>query len=142
MSNLTGRIRATAVNVSRNATGSNVYELFLAKSPTFIEKVVFQSLGSNDATVARIFINEEYPITGGRFDTTGVHNFLLDEVTLPLTAASETAELASVEVTITTMVGKEQQLLITLGTAPASGYDIHLVTNTLELYQSSRVITT
>ena len=114
MSLTTESVKITAADTSRDATGT-AYELFRATGGCYVDRVIFQPLGTNAATAARVFINVATPVTLGE------NNYLHREVTLGGTTASETAALAAVELVLDVYLSAGQRLLVTVGTAPTAG---------------------
>lgn len=110
-----------ASNTTRDATGSNVYELVQATQNCYVDRLLFQSLGTNVATVARVFINVADPTT------LAGNNFLHNEVTLPVTTATEVAAVTRIELDMDIYLRTGQRLLLTVGTAIAAGYDVSAI---------------
>ena len=115
MSYTTESVKVTAADTSRDATGT-AYELYRAATDCYVDRVIFQPLGTNNATAARVFINEAAPTSLGE------NNFLVAEATCGGTTASETAALAAVELVIDRYLRAGQRLLVTVGTAPTAGF--------------------
>lgn len=108
----------TAANTTRiNAEVTNL--LFAcAGEEQFIERVRFQPLGTNVATVGRIFANDGQDVGNAR------NNALVGEVTLPSTTASEVAALAAVEFTAGFYLPAKYRLYCTIGTAVSAGFSV------------------
>lgn len=119
----------TTANTAKDGTGA-VVTIFTADGTNGgrVERVRFRSLGTNIATVARIFINN------GSTNATAANNTLWAEVTLPATTLSEVAALALVEIpnaaTVPDGTGfplvlpPGYNLNVTLGTTVAAGYSV------------------
>lgn len=109
----------SAANTAKDGTGT-VATVFNSASPdgSRIERVKFRALGTNVATVARIFINN------GATNTVAANNTLFMEWTLPATTLSEVAALADQEVMLNLPLPAGYKINITLGTAVAAGYAI------------------
>lgn len=121
MSYQTAAVTVSAANTSRDASGSNVYELYEALQACYVGRAIFQPLGANAATAARIFVNNGEPIS------TAENNKLNAEVTVPLvSAATETAGLSSTDLTLNIYLKAGQKILVTVGTAPTDGIDVSL----------------
>lgn len=86
-----------------------------------IEKLVFQPLGTNIATVARAFLNN------GQASTTAANNTYLDDVTLPASTLSEAAIMAGVEMLLDIVVPPFYKINVTVGTTVVAGYAVHAV---------------
>lgn len=85
---------------------------------TLIEKVVFQPLGSNVATAARVFLNN------GEDPTTAANNTYLKDVTLPGTTLDEAASLPQVEMGLGIVIPPFHRLTCTIGTTVAAGISV------------------
>lgn len=119
----------SAANTAKDGTGT-VATIFTADATNGgrIERIRFRALGTNVATVARVFINN------GATNATAANNTLWAEVTLPATTLSEVAALALVEIpnaaTVPDGTGfplvlpPGYKLNVTLGTAVAAGYSV------------------
>lgn len=109
---------ATA-NTAKDGTGT-VVTVWTAGSENGgrIEKVKVRSLGSNVATVLRLFINN------GSTNATATNNVLYDEVTCPATTLSEVAEQPDIEVTLNLPLPAGYKINATIGTTVAAG--LHL----------------
>lgn len=119
----------TTANTAKDGTGT-VVTIFTADATNGgrVEKVRFRSLGTNIATVARIFINN------GSTNATAGNNTLWAEVTLAATTLSEVAALALAEIpnalTVPDATGfplvlpPGYKLNVTIGTTVAAGYAV------------------
>lgn len=86
-----------------------------------IEKLVFQPIGTNVATVARAFLNN------GQVSTTAANNTYIDDVTLPASTLSEVASMAGTEMLLDIVVPPFHKINITIGTTVAAGYHVYAV---------------
>ena len=107
-----------AANTSRTGLGAGAEVVYQAQQPCYVDRLVFQSLGTNAATVARVFVSGLNPQEG---------NYLNREVTLAITAASEVAGLAATELTLDIALAAGQRIIVTVGTAPTAGWDVSAV---------------
>lgn len=118
----------TAANTAKDGTGT-VATLFTAgANGARIDQIKVRALGTNVATVLRLFVNN------GSANTTATNNSLIHEVTIPATTLSEVAALADVDVTISknsteTVVPipylpNGYKINATIGTAVAAGIQI------------------
>lgn len=97
--------------------GSEIFEIFEAgASGGYVESVKAVSLGTNTASVLRIFINN------GSTNTVATNNALYKEVALPTTAISEVAAMAEVEILLGINLPAVYKVLVCLGTAVATGW--------------------
>lgn len=106
----------TAVNLSYDATAANAAVVFTASlSGSFLQRIRFKASGSTTATVARIFFNN------GATSASAANNVLFDEITLPLTSATQTAATAVYELPVNAAIPAGYRVLATLGTAQSAG---------------------
>ncbi len=112
----------TAANTAKDGTGT-VATAFTADASNggYVSKLVARSLGTNVATVLRVFINN------GAVNTTAANNTLLTEMTLPATTLSETAALPSYELPLNLALPPGYRINCTIGTAVAAGYGLTVV---------------
>jgi hypothetical protein len=108
-------------------TANNVYDgtgtvatIFTADATNGgrVEKIRFRALGTNVATVARVFINN------GSTNATAANNTLYAEITLPATTASAVAATAVQELLDPIVLPPGYKLNVVLGTTVAAGYAI------------------
>ena len=112
-------VSAVTANTTKDLTSGTNYLVFTASSNGgYVQRLRFRALGTNVATVARVFINN------GSTNATQVNNVLWDEVSLPATTVSETSALATYEVPLNFALPAEYRLYVTLGTGVAAGYSI------------------
>lgn len=117
-----------SANTAKDGTGT-VATIFTADATNGgrVERVRFRALGTNVATIARIFINN------GSSNGTAANNILFAEATLPATTLSEVAALPVVElpqaqdVAFPLVLPPGYKLNVTLGTAVAAGYAVAAV---------------
>lgn len=104
-------------NTSRDLSSGTTYTIFTADATngSRLDHIKLQPLGTNVATVVRIFLNN-----GGAI-TTGTNNVLLDEVTMALTTASEVAELLSTVVPMDLLMKPGYRIVVTIGTSVSAG---------------------
>lgn len=112
-------VSAVTANTTKDLTLGTNYLVFSASSNGgYVQRLRFRALGTNVATVARVFINN------GSTNATQVNNVLWDEVSLPATTVSETSALATYEVPLNFALPDGYRLYVTLGTGVAAGYSI------------------
>lgn len=115
-------------NTAKDGTGT-VVTIFTADATNGgrVDRVRAKALGTNVATVLRIFINN------GSSNATPANNILYAEATLPITTLSEVAAIPVVEIPTTTDFGFPLvldpgfKLNITIGTTVAAGYAVTAV---------------
>jgi hypothetical protein len=108
----------TTANTAKDGTGT-VVTMFTATAANqgYPCKLRFCPLGTNVATVARVFINN------GSTNATPTNNSLYQEITLPATTLSETAEQAEQEIDFASLILPEgYKLNVTIGTTVAAGF--------------------
>ena len=112
----------TTANTAKDGTGT-VATVFTADATNggFIQKVRFRAAGTNVATVARLFINN------GATNATAANNILYEEITLPTTTLSETAQLLNQEITLGFALPPGYKLLVTIGTTVVAGYYVSTI---------------
>lgn len=110
----------TAANTAMDGTGT-VTTVFTADATdgSYVKRIVFKSLGTCVATVARIFVNN------GSTNTTAANNALIMEVPLTATTASNSASNPGAEIFLDLQLPAGYKLNVTLGTAVSAG---HMVT--------------
>ena len=108
---------ATA-NTTTDLTSGTTYLAFTADATNggYVQKIRFRALGTNVATVARIWINN------GSSTGTAANNTLFDEISLAATTLSQTSALAIYEIPLNIALPPGYTIYITLGTTVAAGY--------------------
>jgi hypothetical protein len=102
--------------VNGDLSGANVRTLYTAgANGGRVDKVKVRALGTNVATVIRLFINN------GSTAATATNNALYMERTLAATTASAVAELADVEIPLDLALPAGYKILATIGTTVAAG---------------------
>jgi hypothetical protein len=111
----------TAANTAKDGTGT-VATLFTAGADgAFAQKLVARPLGTNVATVLRVFINN------GGVNSTAANNSLIAEMTLPATTLSEVAAQPPFELPLNLALPAGYKLLATLGTTVAAGHQVSVL---------------
>ncbi len=103
--------------VSTVATGNNAGN----NAGNFVQKLIARSLGTNVATVLRVFINN------GGVNTTAVNNSLIAELTLPATTLSEVAAQPDYILPLNFALPAGFKINATIGTAVAAGYQVSVI---------------
>lgn len=106
-------------NATTDLTSGTISLIFTADATNggYIQKLRFRSLGTNIATVARIWINN------GGDTATSANNTLWDEVSLAISTASTTTALSVYETPMNLALPPGYAIYVTLGTTVAAGYD-------------------
>lgn len=109
----------TAANTAKDGTGT-VSTVFTAGAVdgSFVQKLVIRPLGTNVASVLRVFLNN------GLSNATAANNCMIAEIGLPATTNTEVAAIAGNEFPLNIPVPPGYRLLATLGTAVAGGYAV------------------
>lgn len=112
-----------AANTTVDLTAGTIYLVFTADATNggFIQRIRFRSLGTNIATVARIWINN------GSATSTAANNTLFDEITLAATTVSQVAALANYEVPLNFALIAGYRIYVTVGTTVAAGYGVTII---------------
>jgi hypothetical protein len=110
-------------NTTKDLTSGTAYMAFHSSTTGggYAQRMRFRALGTNVATVARVFINNG--------STTGSteNNTLWDEISLPATTLSETSALPTYELPLNFALPPGYKLFVTVGTAVAAGYDVTVI---------------
>ena len=109
----------TAANTTTDLTSGTSYLIFTADSTNggYVQKLRFRPLGTNVATVARVWLNNG--LTTGSAD----NNVLWDEISLAITSGSQTTALSVYEVPMNIALPPSYAIYTTVGTTVAAGYD-------------------
>jgi hypothetical protein len=106
-------------NATTDGTTGTTYLIFSASADGgFVQRVRFRALGTNVASVGRIWINN------GQTSGSAANNTLIDEITLNATTAAAASSLANQEVPINFAIPAGYRLFVTLGTTVAAGFDV------------------
>lgn len=121
----------TTANTAKDGTGTVVTLLTAGANGARVERIRAKALGTNVATVLRIFVNN------GGTNATATNNALIAEVTLPATTLSEVAALTQQELPNTTdttafpiVLPPGYVLNATIGTTVAAGYALSAIGGT------------
>jgi len=112
-----------AANTTTDLTSGTIYQVFLADATNggYVQKIRIKSLGTNVATVMRIWINN------GSATGTAANNDLYDEIGIASTTASQTSALAVYEVPLNFALDPGYKIYVTIGTAVSAGFDVTVV---------------
>jgi hypothetical protein len=111
----------TTANTAMDGTGTVSTVFTAGVNGSFVQKVRFRALGTNVASVGRVFINN------GSTNATAGNNVLYDEVTLAATTANAAAALALYEITLNIALPAGYKINVTIGTTVAAGYVVTAV---------------
>jgi hypothetical protein len=115
-----GQTIATA-NTAKDGTGAVITVHTAGASGSRIEKLRIRSLGTNIATVLRLFINN------GLTNATATNNILFEDISLPATTNSENSQLLNQEIGLGISIPAGYKLMCTIGTTVASGYALSVI---------------
>lgn len=109
----------TSANTALDGTGT-VATAFTADATngSRIEKIRLEALGSNVATVVRLFMNN------GSTNATAANNSLLYEVAVASNSLSQTAASIATEIPVDWALAPGYKINITIGTAIAAGIQV------------------
>lgn len=108
---------ATA-NTAKDGTGTVVPIFTAGANGSYLSKVIVKALGTNIATVLRLFLNN------GSANSTPANNTMFADVTVAATTNSEVAELADIEIPVEFAIPAGYVVNATIGTTIAAG--LHL----------------
>ena len=115
-------ISATTANTTKTlAAGTNFLCFSAGTNGSFVQRIRFRTLGTNVASVARIWINN------GSTTATASNNTLWDEISLPATTVTETAAQSNYELPLNFALPPSYTIYVTLGTAVAAGWDVIVI---------------
>lgn len=92
-----------------------------ATNGSFIQRIRLKSLGTNAATVARIYMNN------GGDQTITNNNILIGEITLPATTATSTTATIDVDYALNMAINPGFMILVGLGTTVSAGWAVSAV---------------
>lgn len=108
-----------AANTTKDLTSGTIYLCHTAAADgDFVERIRFRALGTNIATVGRVWINN------GSTTGTAANNRLIDEITLSATTVSEVASQVNYELPLGFVLPSGYRVYVTVGTVVAAGYHV------------------
>jgi hypothetical protein len=115
----------TTANTAKDGTGA-VATVFTGNAAgnnagNFVQKLIARPLGTNVATVLRLFINN------GGVNTTAANNSLFAELTLPATTLSEIAAQPDYVLPLNFVVPAGYRLNATIGTTVVAGFAVTII---------------
>jgi hypothetical protein len=111
----------TTANTAKDGTGTVVQISAVAgASGAFVESVEALPIGTNVASVLRVFLNN------GGATTTAANNILWEEVSLPATTLTEVAAQNKVVIPLNRAIPAGYTLYATIGTAVAAGWRVRV----------------
>lgn len=120
--------KVTSSNTAKDGTGTVTTVFTAGANGSKIDQIKVRALGTNVATVLRLFVNN------GQDAAIATNNTLIHETTIPATTLSETAALADNDITITKNTTETippipylpagYKVIATIGTTIASGLQV------------------
>jgi hypothetical protein len=108
----------TAANTAKDGSGTAIIVFTAGADGGFVQRLVARPLGTNVATVLRLFVNN------GGATSTIANNSLINEMSLPATTLTEAAAQPPYELPLNFALPAGHRLICTLGTAVAAGYQL------------------
>lgn len=105
----------TAANTATDGTGTTALIFTAGASGSLLPSVRFTHLGTNVATVARVFYNN------GSDPTVDGNNALIGEKAIAANTLSQTAESIVYDLNLNLVMAASDRIYVTLGTAVAAG---------------------
>jgi hypothetical protein len=107
-------------NTTTDLTTGTSYLIFTADATNggYIQKLRIRALGTNVATVMRVWINN------GSTTGTSANNVLYDEISLALSSVSQTSALSVYELPLNFAMPLGYTIYVTLGTTVVAGFDV------------------
>jgi hypothetical protein len=109
-------INLATANTAKDGTGTVATVFTAAANGNFIQKLIARPLGTNVATVLRVFVNN------GSTNATADNNSLIAEFTLTATTISEIAAQPDFVLPMNLALPAGYKILSTLGTTVAAGF--------------------
>ena len=107
----------TTANTAKDGTGTVVpISKAAGASGAFVENIEGYPIGTNVASVLRVFLNN------GSTNTTATNNILWEEVSLPATTLTEVAAQTKVVIPVNRAIPAGYILIATIGTTVAAGW--------------------
>ncbi len=105
-------------NTTKDGASGTVTLAFTAgANGAFVELITGLPLGTNVASLARVFLNN------GLAPITAANNTLIGQIGLPLVTNSETAEVATVALNLNRAIPPGYRIYIVIATTVASGWN-------------------
>jgi hypothetical protein len=116
-------ITITTANTTTDLTAGTIYLAFTADATNggYVQKIRFRPLGTNVATVARVWINN------GSTTATATNNVLFDEISLASSTVSQTSALSIYELPLNIALPPSYRIYVTIGTTVVAGFDATVI---------------
>lgn len=103
-------------NTNRDGTGTVTTIFTAGANGSYIKKIRLRAVGTNVATVARVFLNN------GSSNATIANNRFLHEISLPVTTASATLALQPIDIELNIVIPASWRVYVTVGTSVSAGW--------------------
>jgi len=116
-------VAVSVTNTTKDLTTGTTYSVFTADATNggYVQRIRFRPLGTNAATVARIWINN------GSATSTAANNILFDEVSLAASTLSESSATSLTELPLNFALPPSYKIFVTLGTTASAGYAVSVI---------------
>ncbi len=111
-----GTVLTTAAADYTGAGANNALEHTAGANGSYVRKLRFKALGTNVATVARVYINN------GSTNATSSNNSFYGEISLPATTASASAATPDIDYSMEIALPATCRIYVGLGTTVAAGW--------------------
>jgi hypothetical protein len=108
----------TTANTAKDGTGTVSTVVTAGANGAFVEDIRAKPLGTNTASVLRVFLNN------GSTNTVAANNSLWYEISLPASTLSEVASMNDVVIPINRAIPGGYKLNVTIGTTVAAGWQV------------------
>jgi hypothetical protein len=112
-----GTTMTTATGDYTGVSANHVLEHTAGSNGSYIRRLRFKAIGTNVASVARIYLNN------GSTHTTATNNLFFGEVSLPATTATNTAATPDVDYVMEIALPPSWTIWVGLGTTVAAGWN-------------------
>jgi hypothetical protein len=112
----------SAANTTTDLTSGTIYDVFTGgTNGSYVQKIRFRHVGTNVATVVRVWLNN------GGATTTALNNTLFDEITIAANTVSQTAASTNYELPLNFALPPSYRIYVTTGTVLAAGLDVTVI---------------
>lgn len=112
----------SAANTTTDLTSGTIYDVFTGgTNGSYVQKIRFRHVGTNVATVVRVWLNN------GGATTTALNNTLFDEITIAANTVSQTAASTNYELPLNFALPPSYRIYVTTGTVLAAGLDVSVI---------------
>ena len=112
----------SAANTTTDLTSGTIYDVFTGgTNGSYVQKIRFRHVGTNVATVVRVWLNN------GGVTTTALNNTLFDEITIAANTVSQTAASTNYELPLNFALPPSYRIYVTTGTVLAAGLDVTVI---------------